>query len=131
MNTDPISDFLTRIRNASRAGLAQCAAPHSKEKLGIAGILKADGYISDVSEGADSNGHKTIIVHLKYVGGQPAINGLNRASKPGRRIYTAASEIPKVLNGLGANILSTSRGLMSGAMARRKNLGGEIICNVW
>ena len=131
MNTEPISDFLTRIRNASRAGLAQCAAPHSKEKLGLARILKEDGYISDVSEGVDSNNHKTIVVHLKYFEGQPAINGLNRASKPGRRVYTSASDIPKVLNGLGANILSTSHGLMSGAMARRKNLGGEIICNVW
>ena len=131
MNTDPISDFLTRIRNASRAGLAQCDAPHSKQKLGLARILKGDGYISDVSEGVDSNNHKTIVVHLKYFEGQPAINGLNPASKPGRRVYTSASDIPKVLNGLGGNILSTSHGLMSGAMARRKNLGGEIICNVW
>ena len=111
--------------------MPQCAAPHSKQKLDIARILKEDGYISDTSEGADSNGHKTIIVHLKYVDSQPAINGLNRASKPGRRIYTAAADIPKVLNGLGGNILSTSHGLMSGSMARRKNLGGEIICNVW
>jgi small subunit ribosomal protein S8 len=131
MNTDPISDFLTRIRNASRAALAQCAAPHSNQKLDIARILKEDGYISDYSESTDNHGHKTIIVHLKYVDRQPAINGLNRTSKPGRRIYTAAADIPKVLNGLGGNILSTSHGLMSGAMARRKNVGGEIICNVW
>ena len=87
--------------------------------------------MTDVSEGTDDLGHKTVVVKLKYRDGQPAITGINRVSKPGRRIYTGATDIPKVLNGLGRNILSTSHGLMSGSMARRKNLGGEIICNVW
>jgi small subunit ribosomal protein S8 len=131
MNTDPISDFLTRIRNASRARLAQCTAPHSKQKLAIARILQEEGYIVDVTEASDERGHKTIVVRLKYLNGQPTITGLSRVSKPGRRVYSAATDIPRVLNGLGRNILSTSHGLMSGTMARRKNLGGEIVCNVW
>lgn len=131
MNTDPISDFLTRIRNASRAGQIETRAPHSKQKQSIAEILKSEGYVVDVSEGSDDLGHKTVVVKLKYRDGQPAITGIDRVSKPGRRIYSSATDIPKVLNGLGRNILSTSHGLMSGSMARRKNLGGEIICNVW
>jgi small subunit ribosomal protein S8 len=131
MNTDPISDFLTRIRNASRAGLAECQAPHSKQKSAIAEILKQEGYVTDVAEGSDDRGHKTVVVKLKYRDGQAAITGINRVSKPGRRVYTGATDVPKVLNGLGRNILSTSHGLMSGSMARRKNLGGEIVCNVW
>ena len=131
MNTDPISDFLTRIRNASRAGQTETRAPHSKQKHAIAEILKSEGYVTDVKEGSDDLGHKTVVVALKYRDGQPAISGLARVSKPGRRVYSSATDIPKVLNGLGRNILSTSHGLMSGSMARRKNLGGEIICNVW
>jgi len=131
MNTDPISDFLTRIRNASRARLAACTAPHSKQKQAIAEILKQEGYVADVGEASDERGHKTVVVKLKYRDGQPSITGITRVSKPGRRVYTASTDVPKVLNGLGRSILSTSYGLMSGSMARRKNLGGEIICNVW
>lgn len=131
MNTDTISDFLTRIRNASRAGQAECRAPHSKQKFAIAGILKKEGYVTDVVEGSDDLGHKTVVVKLKYRDGQPSITGINRVSKPGRRVYTSATDVPKVLNGLGRSVLSTSHGVMSGSMARRKNLGGEIVCNVW
>ena len=129
--TDPISDFLTRIRNASRAVRDECICPHSKLKHAMALILKKEGFISDVSEGSDKRGHKTLVIALKYVDGIAAINGIDRVSKPGRRLYTNSAEIPRVLNGLGVNILSTSKGLMLGHKARRNKLGGEILCNVW
>lgn len=129
--TDPVSDFLTRLRNASRAKLPECAAPHSRLKAGVARILKEEGYIAGFTEGTDDHGHKTIVVQLKYVDGVPAITGLERVSTPGRRLYARATEIPKVLNGLGIAILSTSRGLLKDRDARRNRIGGEIICNVW
>ena len=129
--TDPISDFLTRLRNASKARLEECATPHSKLKEGIAAILKAEGYVSDHREGKDERGHKTLIVKMKYVDGAPAISGLNRASTPGRRLYFGYGDIPRVLNGLGISILSTSKGLMKDADCRRNKAGGELICNVW
>ncbi|HEY1792416.1 MAG TPA: 30S ribosomal protein S8 [Opitutaceae bacterium] len=129
--TDPISDFLTRLRNASKARLEECHVPHSKLKAGIAAILKAEGYVSGCSEGADQSGHKTLIVKMKYVEGAPAISGLNRASTPGRRLYSSYTDIPRVLNGLGISIISTSRGLMKDADCRRNKAGGELICNVW
>jgi small subunit ribosomal protein S8 len=129
--TDPISDFLTRLRNASKARLDECVAPHSNLKAGLAAILKAEGYVSDVSEGKDANGHKTIIVKMKYVDGAPAMTGLTRVSSPGRRMYLRYTEIPRVLNGLGISILSTSRGLMKDADCRRNKSGGELLCNIW
>lgn len=128
---DPISDFLTRVRNASQAKLAECALPHSSMKAGLAQILKDEGYITGVADGADDAGHKTLVVQLKYVDGVPAITGIKRVSTPGRRLYTRYTEIPKVLNGLGMSVLSTSRGLMKDRDARRNKLGGEIVCNVW
>jgi small subunit ribosomal protein S8 len=129
--TDPVSDFLTRIRNASRARLAECAVPHSRLKASIARILKDEGYIAGYGEGTDEQNHKTLVVQLKYVDGVPAITGIERVSKPGRRLYSGSAEIPKVLNGLGIAVLSTSRGLYKDRDARRHKLGGEIICNVW
>jgi small subunit ribosomal protein S8 len=129
--TDPISDFLTHLRNASKAGLAQCASPHSKLKESLAGILKAEGYVRDVATGADERGHKTLVVTLKYVHGAPVITGLKRASTPGRRIYSGYTDIPRVLNGLGLAIISTSKGLMKDQDARRQKLGGELVCTVW
>ena len=129
--TDPISDFLTRLRNASKARLEECASPHSRLKEGIAAILKAEGYISGYGEGADVNGHKTLVVKMKYVEGAPAISGLSRASTPGRRLYFGYTDIPRVLNGLGISIVSTSRGLMKDADCRQNKAGGELICNVW
>ncbi len=129
--TDPISDFLTRLRNASKARLDECVAPHSNLKAGIAAILKAEGYVSDFSEGTDANGHKTIVVKMKYVDGAPAMTGLTRVSSPGRRMYLRYTEIPRVLNGLGISILSTSRGLMKDADCRRNKSGGELLCNIW
>jgi small subunit ribosomal protein S8 len=129
--TDPISDFLTRLRNASKARLEECHSPHSNLKLGIATILKAEGYISGYNDGTDAQGHKTLIVKMKYVDGAAAISGLNRASTPGRRLYFSYSDIPRVLNGLGISIISTSKGLMKDADCRRNKAGGELICNVW
>ena len=131
MHTDPISDFLTRIRNASRAGKAECVAPHSKLKASIAKILLDEGFISSVAEGVDANGHKTLVVALKYVDGEPSINGIERVSKPGLRLYSKSAEIPRVLNGLGVCILTTPKGVMKDRDARRNKLGGELICNVW
>jgi small subunit ribosomal protein S8 len=129
--TDPISDFLTRLRNASKAGLAECAMPHSQLKESLAGILKAEGFVRDVTTGADERGHKTVVVTMKYVDSAPVITGLKRASTPGRRIYTGYSDIPRVLNGLGIAIISTSKGLMKDQDARRNKLGGELVCTVW
>ena len=128
---DPVSDFLTRLRNASKAGLAECVSPHSKLKESLAAILKAEGYVSNVTDGADSQGHKTIIVKMKYVDNAPAITNLSSVSTPGRRLYSRYTEIPRVLNGLGISILSTSKGLLKDQDARRQKVGGEIICKVW
>jgi small subunit ribosomal protein S8 len=129
--TDPISDFLTRLRNAAKARLENCVAPHSTLKEGIAAILKGEGYVLDFSSGVDAQGHKTLIVKMKYTDGGSAITGLVRASTPGRRLYYGYTEIPRVLNGLGIGIISTSRGLMKDADCRRHKAGGELICNVW
>ncbi|HEY4248148.1 MAG TPA: 30S ribosomal protein S8 [Lacunisphaera sp.] len=129
--TDPISDFLTRLRNASKAGLAECVIPHSNLKESLANILKSEGFVNGVSTGADERGHKTVVVTMKYVDTAPVITGLKRSSTPGRRIYTGYSEIPRVLNGLGISIISTSKGLMKDQDARRNKLGGELVCTVW
>ena len=129
--TDPISDFLTRLRNASKAGLAECAIPHSQLKESLAGILKAEGFIRDVTTGVDERGHKTVVVIMKYVDSAPVLTGLKRASTPGRRIYSGYADIPRVLNGLGIAIISTSKGLMKDQDARRHKLGGELVCTVW
>ena len=128
---DPIADFLTRLRNASRAKLEECVIPHSKLKASLAGILKSEGYISDVAEGADDRGHKTLVVSMKYVGGTPALTGLQRVSTPGRRLYYGYNDIPRVLNGLGISILSTSQGLMKDQDCRRNKAGGELLCSIW
>jgi small subunit ribosomal protein S8 len=129
--TDPISDFLTHLRNASKAGLAQCVSPHSKLKESLAGILKTEGFVRDVATGTDERGHKTVVVTMKYVDSAPVITGIKRTSTPGRRIYSGYSEIPRVLNGLGISIISTSKGLMKDQDARRQKLGGELVCTVW
>jgi small subunit ribosomal protein S8 len=129
--TDPISDFLTHLRNASKAGLAVCVSPHSKLKESLANILKNEGYVRDVATGTDERGHKTVVVTMKYVDSAPVITGLKRSSTPGRRLYTGYTEIPRVLNGLGIAIISTSKGLMKDQDARRNKLGGELVCTVW
>jgi len=129
--TDPISDFLTRLRNASKAKLDECVMPHSKLKESVAAILKTEGYVAEHANGTDGQGHKTLIVKMKYVDGAAAITGLTRVSTPGRRLYFRYTEIPRVLNGLGIGIISTSKGLMKDADCRRNKAGGELLCNVW
>lgn len=129
--TDPISDFLTRLRNASKAGLAQCICPHSQLKEAIAGILKSEGYVTDVGTGTDELGHKTLVVTMKYVESAPVLTNLTRVSTPGRRLYYRYTDIPRVLNGLGIGILSTSKGVLKDGDCRRQKVGGELICNVW
>ena len=129
--TDPISDFLTRLRNASKAGLTECVSPHSNLRASIAAILKTEGYVADFKDSVDAQGHKTLVVAMKYVGGAPALTGLVRVSTPGRRLYSGYTEIPRVLNGLGISILSTSKGLLKDQDCRRTKAGGELLCNVW
>ena len=129
--TDPISDFLTRLRNASKARLDECVAPHSTMKEAIAAILKAEGYVADFSNSVDVNGHKTLVVKMKYLAGTPSITGIKRVSTPAPRLYYRYTEIPRVLNGLGTAIISTSRGLMKDSDCRRNKAGGELVCNIW
>ena len=127
--TDPISDMLTRIRNAHRALLPGLELPHSKVKESIAAILKKEGYIADVS--VDGQTVKKLKLKLKYQGKKGVIEGLRRVSSPGLRHYVGATEIPRVRGGLGTAIVSTSQGVMSGTQARKNNLGGEVLCYVW
>lgn len=129
--TDPISDFLTHLRNASKAGLAVCISPHSQLKESLANILKTEGFVRDVATGTDERGHKTVVVTMKYVDSAPVLTGLKRSSTPGRRLYTGYADIPRVLNGLGIAIISTSKGLLKDQDARRQKLGGELVCTVW
>lgn len=129
-SSDPISDFLTRLRNAGRAGQQLIKLPHSKIKAEIARVLKKEGYITDFS--VETSGvRKQITVAAKYVNGKFAITGLKRVSKPGLRRYVGAAEIPRVLGGAGISILSTPRGVLSGREARRQNLGGELLALVY
>jgi small subunit ribosomal protein S8 len=126
---DPIADMLTRIRNAHRALLPVVEMPHSKIKESIAGILKKEGYVADfVVEGKLP---KTIKVRLKYQGKKGVIEGLKRVSRPGLRHYVGATEIPRVRGGLGVAVVSTPEGVMTGTQARKKNLGGELLCYIW
>jgi len=127
--TDPISDMLTRIRNANRALLPAVAMPHSRIKESIAAILKREGYISDFA--VEGKLPKTIKMKLKYQGKKSIIEGLSRVSSPGLRRYVGATDIPRVRGGLGVAVLSTSEGVMTGNQARKKNLGGELLCYVW
>lgn len=129
--TDPVSDFLTRLRNAYKAGLAECVSPHSNLKESLAAILNSEGFVSGVSLSTDDRGHKTLVVKLKYVDNAPAVTNLSRVSTPGRRLYYSYTEIPRVLNGLGISILSTSKGLLKDQDARRQKVGGELLCKVW
>jgi small subunit ribosomal protein S8 len=126
---DPISDMLTRVRNASRALLPTVEIPHSKMKESIAQILKKEGYVADVA--IDGTTMKKIKLKLKYQGKKCVIEGLRRVSRPGLRHYVGATEIPRVLGGLGVSVLSTPEGVMTGTQARKKNIGGELLCYIW
>jgi small subunit ribosomal protein S8 len=128
--SDPIADMLTRIRNASRARHDEVAMPASRTKLAIAEILKAEGFIEDFAE-APAGPRKDITIQLKYVGRMPVVSGLKRISKPGLRVYASKTEIPRVLGGLGVVVISTSQGIMTGAQARKSQLGGEVLAYVW
>jgi small subunit ribosomal protein S8 len=127
--SDPISDMLTRIRNGGRALLPAIELPHSRIKESVAHILKQQGYVSDVA--VEGNTIKKIKIRLKYDGKKNVIEGLKRISKPGLRKYVGATEIPRVRGGLGVAVLSTSEGLMTDVQARKKNLGGELLCYIW
>ncbi len=131
MITDPISDMLTRIRNALGAGHPKVDVPASRLKTDIARILKEEGYITNFKL-AEEGPKKTIKIYLKYSSDNtPVISKLERVSRPGCRVYVGRSEIPRVLGGLGINILTTPRGVMTGRKAHREGVGGEILCQVW
>ena len=127
--SDPISDMLTRIRNANLALVPEVEVAHSKMKESIAGILKKEGYIADCS--VEGKTAKRIRLKLKFLGRKGIIAGLKRVSKPGLRRYVGATEIPRVLGGMGTAIVSTSRGVMTGVQARKQSLGGELLCYIW
>lgn len=134
--TDPIADMLTRIRNAMIVGHPTVAMPNSKLKAEIARILKEEGFIGgyEVVDG-ESPGHKILRLQLRYVGERrfrrPVITGLERVSKPGRRVYSGKRDIPWVLSGMGISIMTTPKGVMTGQRARQLGVGGEILCKVW
>lgn len=128
--TDPIADMLTRIRNAQRAQHPSCSMPGSKQKRRICQILKEEGYIEDYAW-EDDGKQGVLTIKLKYDGDEAAIEGMRRISRPGQRAYSRGKDIPKVHNGLGIMIVSTSRGLMTDRAARKQGIGGELICSVW
>ena len=129
-SSDPISDLLARIRNASQAHHERTTMPLSRVRLQVAEILKQEGFVSDVE--VDESGHGSITVVLKYgKNRQGAIVGMRRRSRPGRRVYVGCAEIPKTQHGIGISILSTSSGIMTDRTAREKGVGGELLCEVW
>ncbi|HSP43253.1 MAG TPA: 30S ribosomal protein S8, partial [Luteolibacter sp.] len=127
--TDPISDFLTRFKNAARAGNEEFTAPYSRIKADIATLLQEEGYIWNYE--VDTDKKTQLRVKPRFVDGRPVLTDLKRVSRPGRRHYVGAGEIPRVMSGLGIAILSTSKGVMSGGSAKRQNLGGELLAFVW
>lgn len=132
MMTDPISDMLTRIRNANAAMKDEVVMPSSKQKIALAEILKREGYISGFDVLDSSGPSKQLKIGLKYSDDrQRTISGIKRVSTPGLRVYRAATEVPRVLGGLGVAVLSTSQGLMTDREARQRNVGGEVMCFVW
>jgi small subunit ribosomal protein S8 len=134
MHSDPIADMLTRLRNAIMAEHTTVAVPHSKVKAAIAQILKEEGYVEDVTI-TDAEPVDVINIKIKYWGKRlehrAVITNLTRVSKPGRRIYVGKNDIPWVLSGMGTSILTTPQGIMTGQQARRRGMGGEVICYVW
>lgn len=131
MISDPIADMLTRVRNALKARHPKVDVPASNLKTEIARILKDEGYILNYKIVDDSN-HKAIRVYLKYTAAnQPVISNIERVSRPGCRVYVGHKDIPKVLGGLGVNILTTPKGVMTGKAARAQGLGGELLCQIW
>lgn len=131
MYTDPISDYLTRIRNAQRAKKKSVEIPASKLKLRITEILNKQGFLGEYNVVETANKQGNLVIKLKYNNTQGVIIGLERVSRPGIRRYVPSDSIPKVLNGLGVAIVSTSKGLMTDKEARKQGVGGEVLCNVW
>lgn len=125
---DPIADMLTRIRNGQSAGLVDVKMPSSKMKVAIAKLLKEEGYISNYAETGDVK--KDLTIELKYYQGKPVVEMITRVSRPGLRVYKSCGDLPRIQNGLGIAVVSTSKGLMTDRAARKANLGGEIICYV-
>jgi len=129
--SDPLSDLLTRLRNGMRAGHERVDVPASRVKEDVLKVLAEEGYVGRYRR-VEEKGRPVLRVGLKYDGeGVPIVNGLERVSRPGRRVYAPAKEIPDVLGGLGISIISTSRGILTGQKAREARVGGEILCNVW
>jgi small subunit ribosomal protein S8 len=127
--TDPIADMLTRIRNGQKARMVSVTMPASNVKEAVASVLKDEGYITDFAMSGEGSG-KTLTVELKYFDGVPVIERIQRASRPGLRVYRGTEDLPKVLGGLGVAIVSTSAGVMSDRQAREKGIGGEVLCIV-
>ena len=127
--SDPVSDMLTRIRNAQMVGHTEVVMPASKLKAAIAQVLKDEGYVEDFAM-RDNGAKKELRIGLKYYAGRPVIERLERVSKPGLRVYKGSDDIPRIMNGLGVAILSTSRGVMTDRKARADGVGGEILCIV-
>jgi small subunit ribosomal protein S8 len=131
MVTDPIADLLIRLQNAARRRHDVVSIPASKLKRNILMILQSEGYIHGIEDGINE-GHPVLLVQLRYIGEhQPMITGMKRISKPGRRVYVGSQDVPKVQNGIGLSILSTSKGVMTDQDSRRAKLGGELLCTVW
>jgi small subunit ribosomal protein S8 len=129
--SDPVADMLTRIRNALSARHPKVDVPASRLKMDIARILKDEGYIANFKM-AEDGARRSIRIYLKYTPGNvPVISRIERVSRPGCRIYVGSKEVPRVLGGLGINILTTPRGVMTGSSARKENVGGEVLCQVW
>lgn len=126
---DPISDLLTRIRNAGMARHPKVTMPHSKLKESVAQILKQEGYVAEVD--VQGSPKKELTLALKYEGRKPVIAGLRQISTPGLRRYVRSTEMPRVLGGMGVAIVSTSKGVMTGSEAKKQNLGGELVCYIW
>jgi len=129
--SDPIADMLTTIRNGQNVRLAAVKCPSSRTRKGVLDVLKKEGYIKNYSEEELSKGIKKLNIELKYHEGRPVIKEINRVSKPGLRVYSAIDDLPKVCNGIGLSIISTSKGILPDYEARKANVGGEIICNVF
>jgi small subunit ribosomal protein S8 len=133
--TDPLGDMLTRIRNGQQARKDSVVSPASKLRARVLDVLQREGYIrgyqEDTQEGAGAGAHKSLRIELKYFEGQPAIQHVSRVSKPGRRVYSGAQELPRIRNGLGITIVSTPKGVLSDAEARAQNVGGEVLAEVF
>ena len=128
--SDPMADMLTRIRNGQSSGKRSVTMPCSKQKLSVAGVLKAEGYIGEYTRNDLGSGKSELVIELRYYQGKPVIDRLERVSRPGLRVYKSKDELPSVLGGLGVAVISTSRGVMSDKQARQAGEGGEVICYV-